>query len=449
MVKEFAKASFLAGLKILSKLELAKHRNSLIIGITGSSGKTSCKEMLVAFLKPHYKDNLKYTRLGNSETRIPFEILNIPVRHYKIWEFPLVLIQGLFTVLKQSRKYDVFVIEYGIDGPHSPVNMEYLLSIVKPDIALLLSVTSVHGDKFEKEIGSDVPVVKHVEAIERKIAAEKFKLLQAVSDKKRAFLTKQAASFLDPKLYEGMTIVDDATSVHISQWENTSSGLAISLSTPKGEISTIISDVALPISSQQNVKFAVAVTTLLKKDVKMSLNKLSENYILEPGRSSLLPGLNGTIILDSSYNANPYAAKELFPLVKELAKKGRRKKIIVLGDFRELGSTTPQLYREIIKEAVKYTDILILTNTLMKEYGIPAAEDAGMVLNENLYWFENGKQLSFHINEVVEKNAIVLFEGSQNTVFLEYAVKELCANKDPQYILRKLPRMSNNWLGIR
>jgi hypothetical protein len=85
----------------------------------------------------------------------------------------------------------------------------------------------------------------------------------------------------------------------------------------------------------------------------------------------------------------------------------------------------------------------------MKEFGIPAAEEAGMVLNENLYWFENGRQLSFHINEVVERNAIVLFEGSQNTVFLEYAVKELCANKDPQYILTHIPRMSKDWADIK
>jgi len=66
-----------------------------------------------------------------------------------------------------------------------------------------------------------------------------------------------------------------------------------------------------------------------------------------------------------------------------------------------------------------------------------------------MYWFENGKQLSFHINEVIEQNAVVLFEGSQNTVFLEYAVKELCSNKDPAYIKTHIARMSNDWLEIK
>jgi UDP-N-acetylmuramoyl-tripeptide--D-alanyl-D-alanine ligase len=180
-----------------------------------------------------------------------------------------------------------------------------------------------------------------------------------------------------------------------------------------------------------------------------SINELPKNFSLEPGRSSLLPGNKETIILDSSYNANPFAAKELFLLLKELAKPERRNRIIVLGDLRELGNTAPSVYADIVKEAAKVADTLILTNDSMREYGIPAAEQAGMILNENLYWFTNGKQLSFHINEMVDPKAVVLFEGSQNTVYLEYAVKELCANKDPGYLNTHIPRMSGDWLEVK
>ncbi|MCC7304256.1 hypothetical protein IT418_02480 [bacterium] len=449
MVKNILKDSFLALLKLLAKVEMLKHKKATIIGITGSSGKTSCKDMVVAFLKPHYKKRLKFTKKGNSETGIPYEILNIPVRHYKIWEYGFVLLDGLLHVLFNHRKYDIFVIEYGIDGPDKPNNMEYLLSIVKPHIAILLSVSTVHGENFEKVINESVPESKKIEAIHMAIAQEKFKLLQAVKNKKLAYLTKDVTKFLKPEQYENMTVLNDSDSEVLTNWENTAEGISFTLATTKGALSTTIPGVVMTYSSKQNVLFASLVTMNLKKDLRPSLSKIVNNFHINPGRSSLLPGADGITIIDSSYNANPYAAKELFPLVKEVAKKGRRKKIIVLGDFRELGSRTPEIYRTIVKEAAKVADILILTNEKLREYGIPAAVEAGFTVNENLYWFQNGRQLSFHIHEVVEKNSVVLFEGSQNTVFLEYAVQELCENKDPKFAEKNIPRMTRDWLDIK
>ena len=449
MAKKLAKSVYLGLLRMLAKLEMVKHKNATIIGITGSSGKTSCKEAVVAFLTPHVKNALKYTVKGNSETGIPYEILDIPVRHYKIWEYPFVLLRGLLHVLLTYKQFSIFVIEYGIDGPDAPLNMDYLLGIVKPHIGILLSISSVHGETFENDLDESIPHAKRVRAIETAIAHEKFKLLSAIQDRKKAYLTKQVTDFLSPSEYEGMTILDDIAIPSVTSIENTAEGAIVTLRMSKQEISALLPEIALTQSSRRNIQFAAVVTSHLKKDIATSFSQLPKNYHMGPGRSTLLPGNEGTLIIDSSYNANPFAAKELFPLVKELAKQGKRKKIIVLGDFRELGVNTPTIYAEVIKEAVKYADILVFTNNMMKEYGISVAEQAGLVLNENIYWFENGKQLSFHINEVIEKNAVVLFEGSQNTVFLEYAVKELCSNKDPEYIKTHIARMSNDWLEIK
>jgi len=85
----------------------------------------------------------------------------------------------------------------------------------------------------------------------------------------------------------------------------------------------------------------------------------------------------------------------------------------------------------------------------MLRYGLPMAKELGLTVNENVFWFKNGKQLSFHIKNIVEEGDIVLFEGSQNEVFLEIAVEELLANKDPEYIKEKLPRMRADWIKIK
>lgn len=448
MVKNFVKNVYLALIRFLAHVEMMKHRKAVIIGITGSSGKTSCKDMLVAFLKPHYKNKLKFALKGNSESGVPYEILDIPVRYYAVWEYPYVILQAIFHIIFIHDHYEIFIIEYGIDGPDEPLNMEYLLKVIKPQIALLLSVSGVHGERFEKKIDPALTGDDKVFAIERAIAQEKFKLLSTLPNKKLAFVTKQVLPYLSPEQYKGMTILDEE---HFTfpVIENSKEGSNITITTEKGALSTLLPEVALPAGTRVNILFATLLTKYFKKDIRTSVGNLPENFHLAPGRSSVLPGLNGTIILDSSYNANPLGSKQLFPLVKELARKGRRKKVIVLGDFRELGSATENIYHDVMKDVSKYADILILTNPLMKKYGIPAATDAGFVMNENLYWFENGKQLSFHIMEVIEKNAVVLFEGSQNTVYLEYAVKELVANKTPSYILSHIPRMSSDWLTIK
>lgn len=450
MIKTLTKNFYLHALRVLSNFELRKHKKATIIGITGSSGKTTAKELLVGFLKPHYKERLKYTKKGNSETGIPYEILNIPVRHYKMWEYPMVLLKGLATVLFLREKFDVFVIEYGIDGPHFPHNMGHLLRIVKPDISVLLSVSPVHGEHFETEISPSIKGEARLHEINQAIAAEKAKLLTAVNSAAKALATQQAAAYLIPEVLKHITVVTQKeVEDTISDWENTAEGVSFSVNTVKGKVSTFIPGIVLPSSTKNTVALIIKIVSLLKKDLRTSLAKLPENYAPEPGRSTLLPGLNDSVIIDSSYNANPMAALELFTVCKEVARKGRRKKIIVLGDLRELGTVTEDEYTKIVSAAAKASDILVLTNSNMKNFGIPAAEQAGKILNENLYWFENGKQLSFHILEVVESQSVVLFEGSQNTVFLEYAVRELCANKDSEYVLKNIPRMTKDWLEIK
>lgn len=450
MTNDPFKSGFLWVLKQLAKLEMSKHKNALVIGITGSSGKTTTKELLVALLAPFFKHRLKFTKRGNSETGIPFEILDIPVKKYPYWKYPLILLQALGTVLLTRKKFDIFVVEYGIDSPQNPGNMEYLLSIIRPDISILLSITAAHGERFEAFIDPATPPSKRVIAIQRLIAEEKAKLLTATKTPSHAFVTKQAAQFLPAEKLHHWTVLEASDSTfHLDSLYNTSEGCTISVQLPDGLVNTVIPGVALSNAAKSNLQFGLRVLSLLKKNLRVALKKLPEHFKPEPGRSSLLPGEKNTLILDSSYNANPLAAIELFGIVKELAKKGKRKKVIVLGDFRELGEQSEALYKTVIKEASAVADTLVLTNNLMKTYGIPAAEENGFVHNQNLYWFENGRQLAFHILEVVEENSVVLFEGSQDTVFLEYAVKELCAQKEQQYIEKNIPRMTPDWISMK
>lgn len=451
MIRKLLQNWFVLYLRILTKLQLNKNKDALIIGITGSSGKSSTRDIVAAMLEPHFPGKIKVTKEGNSSTGIPYEILNIPVRNYSFAQYPFVAIKALLNVLTFNESYDVFIVEYGIDSPNEPHNMETLIRIVKPDIALLLSVSPVHAMQFDHTVDATVTGKKRLKAIQTNIALEKLKLLQALDNPNKGYISENVAPFLPEDQVKDFHVLTKEENDYpkISQFENSEKGLIMEVKLENENFTLEIPEIVLPKSAEISFLFGLQLVKTLKKNIKKSINEFTEHYVLEPGRSSVLPGIKRTIIVDSSYNANLLATEELLGVVKEIAKKEQRRKVIVLGELRETGDLSQVVHEEVIRKAVKVADILVLTNTEMLRYGLPMAKELGRTVNENVFWFKNGKQLSFHIKNIVEEGDIVLFEGSQNEVFLEFAVEELLANKDPEYIKEKLPRMRADWLKIK
>lgn len=155
----------LSSLRLAVKIQLMKNR-PLIIGVTGSAGKTSTVGAIARVVETKY--STKQTTKGNSETGIPFEILNIPVKTYQGLGWLWTLILAKWQLLTYWPTYKVLVVEMGIDSDKPPKNMGYLLSIIQPIIGVFLNVNAVHGQNFS---GDDT-----VQAI----ANEKGKLLTSL-----------------------------------------------------------------------------------------------------------------------------------------------------------------------------------------------------------------------------------------------------------------------------
>src|SRR3990167_7778197 len=127
-------------LRFLAKIALFLNRPQ-VIGITGSAGKSSTRNAVFAVLKNNFKT--KMIVKGNSESGIPLGILGLAPKDYsKIDWLRMILLApfGLFHLL--GTKY--LVVEMGIDEPDPPKNMEYLLTVVKPQIAIFINVHPVH-----------------------------------------------------------------------------------------------------------------------------------------------------------------------------------------------------------------------------------------------------------------------------------------------------------------
>lgn len=137
----------------------------IIIGITGSVGKTTCRMIVAEVLekiqvqdpdqvlspKEEKKRAKKFQRIYsspknfNTELGLVFSVFCIEEYHPSIKNLLKIALRVLKEALFSRKKYDVLVAEYGIDVPH---DMDFLLKIATPDITVLTKLGSVHSESF-------------------------------------------------------------------------------------------------------------------------------------------------------------------------------------------------------------------------------------------------------------------------------------------------------------
>lgn len=392
-------------LKLLSKMQLWKNNQAVVIGITGSAGKTSMMKAVEAVLKDSFK--VKISTKANSEIGIPLNILGFKGRNYGMIDWIWILPWALVKLLTNFKKYDVYVVEMGIDSPNPPKNMDYLLSIVRPKIGVFINALSVHGEGFSKMIGD----------IQDNIAKEKGKLISSLPENGVAVLNvndKRVISF------------KDKTKARVVEFD---------------KVVVKIPGVILDEHYSQVFAGALAVAKVFKISEKTAIINIKKNFKLPPGRMTRIKGIKNTLLLDSSYNAS---RKPVISALKVLDKVGKKKpKIAVLGDMRELGRDTEKEHELVAIKAVETANRLVLVGPLMKKYFLPKVLNLGFP-KKNIYWFDNTySALKALQSKIIEGEEIILIKASQNSLFFEIIVKGLMKDKDKAGDL--LCRQTNFW----
>jgi UDP-N-acetylmuramoyl-tripeptide--D-alanyl-D-alanine ligase len=101
-------------------------------------------------------------------------------------------------------------------------------------------------------------------------------------------------------------------------------------------------------------------------------DSLERNLILPPGRMSLFEGINGSTIIDSSYNASRVPVISALKTLREFP--GGRK-IAVLGDMRELGNESKQEHEEVASSLIKVVDELYCVGPQTQEFVVPIVKN--------------------------------------------------------------------------
>ena len=145
---------------------------------------------------------------------------------------------------------------------------------------------------------------------------------------------------------------------------------------------------------------------------------------------NILAGINGSTIIDDSYNSSPDALSEALNTLNSIQALGR--KIAVLGDMMELGKFSADEHKKAGLQAMQSSNLLITVGPRAK------------LMSDKAFHFDSADEAGEYVSGIVEKGDIVLVKGSQS-VRMERVVKVLLLSQDKASEL--LVRQEPEWLA--
>jgi len=283
-----------------------------VIGITGSNGKTTTKNMLSAIL----------SQVGN--TVAPIESFNN-------------IVGAPISILRADFETEFLVVEMGAKGLGS---ISYLAKMASPDIGVILKVGMAHAGEFG--------------GIEN-TAVIKGELAEALSADAKLVLNADDSMVLGMKERTKANVHLFGTSpdveFSVSEISLSQSGTAFDLKWPDGESSKI----HLGILGEHHITNAVAAATvgaLLGVSRPQIIGALEAMNLAERWRMQKFVRPDGVTIINDAYNASPDSMKAALQTLAQLGKLGSRT-IAVLGEMAELGQYSTQEHDAIGRLVVR------------------------------------------------------------------------------------------------
>jgi UDP-N-acetylmuramoyl-tripeptide--D-alanyl-D-alanine ligase len=348
-----------------------------VVGITGSAGKTTTKELTAHVLLQTGHRVLKSERNYNNGLGLPLSVLQMVSRGH------------------QPDDYDLAVLEMGMSSPTHEIRR--LVQITPPDIGVELMVAPVH--------------LEHLGTIEN-VAAMKAELIEGLKPGGVAVLNADDELVMEmksktdgPVLTFGIQHEADVTAKDIDT--SRFGSIRFRLQTPMGNAAA-----ELPMTGRHNLMNALAasaVATALK--VKPELIADALRTARPPRmRGEVLDFAHGFKVVDDSYNSNP---RSLLGMVSTLAEatENVRRRIVIAGEMLELGPHSPQMHREVGHEIARLgIDVLWGVRGLASEM-VLAARAAGIA---DARFLESSDEASAVVLQEVRPGDLILIKGSRS-----------------------------------
>ncbi len=335
--------------------EVRRRSGARVVGITGSTGKTSTKDLLAALLRRRLRTVASHANF-NTEIGVPL------------------------TLCRIEAGTEAVVCELAMRGMGQ---VAYLAEIARPDVAVITSIGPVHLE----QVGS-------IEGV----AEAKAEILDPLGPNGTAVVP-----FAEPLLAPYL----DLTRARVTTFgEADGADVRLAGFAPgRAEIGLGGRTITVPVNFDQhhnglNLAAAVAACAGLgldPADPELLAGAAEVEFSRWRGERIALPG-DGFVIADC-YNANPVSMRAALRHLVSAA--GGRRTVAVMGEMAELGPTGPGLHEEIGREAERLgVDVVVAVGPLSRAYG-------GR-------WFADAAAAAAGVPDVLEPGDAVLVKGSRS-----------------------------------
>ncbi len=406
---------------------LLRKYQPIVVGITGSVGKSSTKEAIGLVLARKYH---LFTSVGNynNEFGVPLSILGVQSGGRSVFRWAWIVVRWFGYLIFPFRYPEVLVLEMGVDHPG---DMTYLLSIVPVRIGVFTQVSASHMEYF----GSLGNIAKEKGKLITSLPASGFAILNADDARVLRFQQKTKAKIVT----FGMNEVADVRAEHVIvepearlvkgiTFKMNYAGKSLPVRLPKivarHQVSAALAAVAVGIALRVNLV-----------DIVDSLT----SWEPLPGRMRILPGGRGSILLDDTYNASFASTEAALAVLGELR---ARRKIVILGDMLEIGRNESKIQHSGLSGSILALGAMrvILVGKHMR-YLYEELLIQGFS-RQHLSWFEQSSEASLFAEKVVQEGDLVLVKGSQG-MRMEWVSEKLLF--DPVEAPHFLCRQSLAW----
>jgi UDP-N-acetylmuramoyl-tripeptide--D-alanyl-D-alanine ligase len=345
--------------------ELAKlHRercNTPIIGITGTNGKTTTKELVASVLSQKY--NIIYTQ-GNFNNH-----LGVPL-----------------TLLQIKPETEIAVVEMGANHPKE---IELLCSLAQPNFGIITNIGKAHIEGF----GSFEGVVK--------TKNELYDYLRNTNGK--VFLNND-----NPLLKE---LAHDLTYVSYGKDDSANYNAAILASNPYLSIKWDGMEINTNLVGDynfENVMAAITVGCYFNIEQELIIKAL-EDYSPTNNRSQFIKTEKNEVVMDA-YNANPVSMSNSVRNFRNISDENH---LLILGDMKELGDESVNEHQEILNlvKELGFNNVILVGSEFNK-------------INSGFISFLNVEELISHINNNEIRGKKILIKGS-HSIHLEKIINLL------------------------
>ena len=431
---------------------IIKRERPFVIGITGSVGKTSVKQLCAAVLDAN--DPSRHIRVTpknyNNELGLPFTILNIDAPGRLPWKWAEAVWTALWYGLGLGKTgIKTALLEMGADKPG---DLAHLVTMAPPDISIITGVTP----------GSSTMIPVHAAqyATPDDVAKEKSTLATCLPSGGTLILNAD-----DPRVYE----MRHMTRAHVMLYgrragcdvhlletrvrveEGTHGAIPLGLEVHVERFQKRETFFLQGVFGESYAYSACAAIALAEAmDVSGDLAERLRFFTPAPGRTRIIPGIKYTTLYDDSYNASPVAVlSAIRDLVKTELQPGQRR-VACLGEMRELGAGAEQAHREIAAEVARLGIDLFVPCGIFAAAMKDAARSAGMP-DERIHASDDTPEAGLFIQSWIKPGDVILAKASQGGhetkgVRMERVIKELMA--DPMRAGDLLCRQEERWKQV-